>query len=47
VVHPVYGSLGWVPVLNPGPRTAGTTRALLREAYEAARRRHERRHPAP
>ena len=46
-VHPVYGSLGWVAVLNPGPRTAGTTRALLRAAYEAARRRHERRHPAP
>jgi hypothetical protein len=43
-VHPVYGTLGWLAVLNPGPRTAETTRGLLRRAYEAARARHERRH---
>lgn len=43
LVHPVYGSLGWLAVLNPGPRTTETTRVLLRQAYEAARRRHDRR----
>lgn len=43
-VHPVYGSLGWLAVLNPGPRTAETTRRLLRRAYEAARARYDRRH---
>jgi hypothetical protein len=42
-VHPVYGSLGWLAVLNPGPRTTDTTRQLLREAYEAARARYQRR----
>lgn len=41
--HPVYGSMGWLAVLNPGPRTAETTRSLLRQAYEAARARYERR----
>ena len=44
--HPVYGSMGWLAVLNPGPRTAETTRGLLRHAYEAARARYERRHTA-
>jgi len=42
-LHPVYGSLGWVAVANPGPRTAETLRTLLRDAYEAARTRAERR----
>lgn len=28
-VHPVYGSMGWLAVVNPGPRTADTTRSLL------------------
>jgi hypothetical protein len=40
--HPVYGSAGWVAVLNPGPRTAETSRTLLRQAYEAARSRYQR-----
>ncbi|HYI33710.1 MAG TPA: DUF6194 family protein [Glaciibacter sp.] len=44
IVHPVYGQLGWVAVLNPGPETAETARELLREAYEQARIRYERRH---
>ena len=44
VPHPVYGSLGWVAVLNPGPRTTATVRVLLRAAHDAARARYERRH---
>lgn len=43
-VHPVYGALGWLAVVNPGPRTTETTRDLLRQAYEAARARYDRRH---
>lgn len=42
--HPVYGHLGWVCVVQPGPRTAGELRALLREAHIAAQRRWDRRH---
>lgn len=42
-VHPVYGSMGWLAVVNPGPRTAQTTRDLLRQAYDAARARYDRR----
>ncbi|MFF7639362.1 DUF6194 family protein [Streptomyces canus] len=41
--HPVYGSLGWVCVVNPGERTTGTVVRLLREAHEAARARAARR----
>lgn len=41
--HPVYGSAGWVCVVNPGPRTAATVLRLLREAHDAARVRYERR----
>lgn len=41
--HPVYGSAGWLAIVEPGPRTSRTARALLREAYELARSRHERR----
>lgn len=44
IVHPVYGQLGWLAVLNPGPETAETARELLREAYELDRIRYERRH---
>lgn len=44
--HPVYGPLGWVAVLNPGPRTSAAVRDLLRGSYEAARDRHRRRHDA-
>lgn len=42
-VHPVYGSMGWLAVVNPGRRTAENTRHLLRDAYEAARARYDRR----
>jgi hypothetical protein len=41
--HPVYGSLGWLAVVNPGPRTEPTVRDLLRDAHRLARSRHERR----
>ncbi|MEV7734319.1 DUF6194 family protein [Streptomyces sp. NPDC088921] len=42
--HPVYGSLGWICVVNPGERTTGTVVRLLRAAHEAARAREARRH---
>jgi hypothetical protein len=41
--HPVYGGLGWLAVVNPGPRTEATVRDLLRTAHAAARARHDRR----
>ena len=41
--HPVYGSLGWVAVVNPGQRTGALVLELLGEAHEAARRRAARR----
>lgn len=41
--HPVYGSLGWVAIVNPGSRTQEIAEALLRGAYEDDRRRIERR----
>jgi hypothetical protein len=44
LTHPVYGSLGWLAVLNPGPTTTEHTRELLHEAYEQARKRYARRH---
>ena len=28
--HPVYGSLGWLAVVNPGPSTTRATRDMLR-----------------
>ncbi|WP_030856833.1 DUF6194 family protein [Streptomyces sp. NRRL F-2747] len=43
MAHPVHGSAGWVAVVNPGPRTDGTLRELLRHAHGLARARHERR----
>jgi hypothetical protein len=42
--HPVYGRLGWVCVVQPGPRTADELRVLLRDAHDAAQHRWERRH---
>ena len=42
--HPVYGTAGWVAVVNPGARTADTVLRLLRDAHDAARTRFERRH---
>ncbi|MDI5979429.1 DUF6194 family protein [Amycolatopsis magusensis] len=41
--HPVYGSVGWLAVVNPGPRTEAPTRELLRTAYELAKARYQRR----
>lgn len=43
IAHPVYGSLGWLAVLNPGPSTTQATSELLRLAYERARARYQRR----
>ncbi|UJW30590.1 DUF6194 family protein [Saccharothrix sp. AJ9571] len=41
--HPVYGSVGWLAVVNPGPRTEAPTRELLHTAYELAKARYQRR----
>ncbi|WP_030293453.1 DUF6194 family protein [Streptomyces katrae] len=41
--HPVYGSLGWLAVVNPGRRTDTVLRELLRHAHRLARARHDRR----
>ncbi|MET9345256.1 DUF6194 family protein [Streptomyces termitum] len=35
--HPVYGALGWLCAVTPGPRTTDTVLRLLRAAHEAAR----------
>ncbi|MEU9064647.1 DUF6194 family protein [Streptomyces sp. NPDC048430] len=43
IAHPVYGSVGWLAVVNPGGRTGEAVRRLLREAHHLARVRHERR----
>lgn len=43
IAHPVYGSLGWLAVVNPGARTEASTRELLQAAHRLARVRHERR----
>jgi hypothetical protein len=43
IAHPVYGSAGWLAIVNPGQRTDEPTRELLRTAYELARTRYERR----
>ncbi|GII61940.1 hypothetical protein Skr01_20250 [Sphaerisporangium krabiense] len=47
IAHPVYGTLGWLAVVNPGPRTEAATRELLGTAYRLARARHERRAGVP
>ncbi len=41
--HPVYGGLGWLAVVNPGPRTRIAVVELLRTAYDLARSRYQRR----
>lgn len=41
--HPVYGTAGWLAVVDPGPRTAEPIRELLHAAYERARSRAHRR----
>ncbi|MEU8379332.1 DUF6194 family protein [Streptosporangium sp. NPDC048865] len=43
IAHPVYGELGWLAVVNPGPRTEPAVRELLRTAHDLARSRHLRR----
>jgi len=42
--HPVYGSLWWVCVLNPGPNSFETVQRLLTEAHALAAGRYERTH---
>lgn len=46
IAHPVYGTAGWLAVINPGTRTEAVTRELLNTAYLLARKRHERRKAA-
>jgi len=41
--HPVYGSLGWIAVVNPGDQTHEAVVELLRAAHDAARARFIRR----
>lgn len=41
--HPLYGTSGWVCVIDPAERTEDAVLSLLREAHEAARSRVERR----
>ncbi|BDZ44585.1 DUF6194 family protein [Naasia aerilata] len=41
--HPVYGSLGWIAVVDPGPRTLETVLSLLENAWADDRARVERR----
>ncbi|MGW1737912.1 DUF6194 family protein [Nocardia sp. NPDC001965] len=43
IAHPVYGKLGWLAVVAPGPRTAEPLRELLRVAYNRAGSRARRR----
>lgn len=43
LAHPVYGTLGWLAVVNPGPRTEPAIRDLLRTAHHLARSRYQRR----
>lgn len=43
VLHPVYGGLGWVAVIDPGERTVQRARELLAVAHASARARRERR----
>jgi Family of unknown function (DUF6194) len=45
IAHPVYGSLGWLAVNNPGPATAPEVRRLLEQAHHLARARYLRRNP--
>lgn len=40
--HPVYGTAGWLAIVNPGPETGDVTRELLVTAYRLARTRQER-----
>lgn len=44
MAHPIYGHLGWVCVVQPGPKASAELHSLLREAHAAARLRWQRRH---
>lgn len=44
VPHPVYGTAGWLAVVNPGEHTADLVVRLLHDAHGAARARFVRRH---
>ena len=44
IAHPVYGSLGWISVNNPGPATSPEVRRMLEQAHDLARARYLRRH---
>lgn len=41
--HPVYGSLGWLAIVNPGTKTTLAMTELLRTAHRLARDRFHRR----
>jgi hypothetical protein len=41
--HPLYGNMGWLCVVNPGPLTQASTRELLHSTHQAARDRYRRR----
>lgn len=41
--HPLYGELGWLAVVNPGPASRDVVLELLRTAHGLARDRRERR----
>lgn len=46
IPHPVYGSLGWLAVVNPGPETEPVVRDLLQKAHHLALARCQRRSAA-
>ena len=43
IPHPDYGHLGWLAVVDPGPRTEDALRDLHRTAHTLAQGRYERR----
>ncbi|RSN29538.1 hypothetical protein DL990_25440 [Amycolatopsis sp. WAC 01416] len=43
IAHPVYGTAGWLAVVNPALKTEAVIRELLGTAYRLARARYERR----
>lgn len=43
IAHPVYGTAGWLAVVNPASKTEAVIRELLGTAYRLARARYERR----
>ena len=47
MAHPVYASVGWLAVVNPGSRTETAIRKLLRTAHDLARSRYQRRAATP